>query len=296
MVANLRGRRGIPYRIKKSDHDLIDALRRIGGEQLEQAIASVDEDGALEPRVHDVRKRMKKLRGLIRLVRPVFPDYQMENAHFRDTARSISGLRDAQVLGETLDTLLERHDDALDTQAFAEFRARIAASARDGSGDIDLAPVREALERARDRATGWTLHDTGWDAVAGGLTRTYRRARKGRKAREDADLHDWRKRLKYHWYHVRLLRDIWPDEMEAREAAANDAGELMGQYQDLVVLEAEVERGPLSDEAARILRGLIEQRKAERLDATREIAARLLADKPKALVARWGELWKAWRG
>ena len=270
-------------------------MRRIGAEQLERAIASVDADGDLEPRVHDIRKRMKKLRGLIRLVRPAFPDYEMENAHLRDTARSISGLRDAQVLGRTLDDLLDNHEEPLDPEAFAEFRGRIDEAASEEAGNVDLVPVREALVHARERVDTWTLRDTGWDAVAGGLTKTYKRARKRQSATSDEGLHDWRKRLKYHWYHIRLLHDIWQEQMEAREAAADKITDDMGLYQNLVVLEAEVDKSPLSEEAARVLRGLIEARKAEKLADARGVADRLLADKPKVLVARWGKLWTAWR-
>ena len=286
----------IPYRIKKSDHDVIDALRRIGAEQVEGALASVDGEGELEPRVHDIRKRMKKLRGVIRLVRPAFPDYRMENAHFRDAARSISGLRDAQVLRQTLDRLIQTHEEPLDPDAFAGFRGRIGDAARQGSTEVDLDAGREALVRAHERIDTWTLRETGWDAVAGGLMETYKRARRGQSATTDEDLHDWRKRLKYHWYHVRLLRDICREEMDAREATADKIGDEMGFYRDLVVLEAEMEEGPLSDESERVLRGLIETRKAETLAEARKLADRLLAEKPKGLVARWGDLWQAWRG
>ncbi len=270
-------------------------MRRIGAEQIEQAVELIDAEGELEPRVHDARKRLKKLRGLIRVVRPAFPDYKMENEHFRDLGRSISGLRDAQVLVQTLDRLLESHEEPLDLNSFADFRGRIDRIASEAQ-DIDLAPVREALLRARVRIEEWTLQDTGWDAIAGGLKKTYKRARKRQSATSDPDLHDWRKRLKYHWYHVRLLEEIWPEEMQAREAAADKISDDMGLFQDLVVLEAELERGPLSEEAERVLRGLIAARKAEKVEEARSIAERLLADKPKVLAARWGELWKAWRG
>ena len=48
--------------------------------------------------VHDVRKRCKKVRGLLRLVRPgLGPDYRRANADVRDAARELSSLRDAHV-------------------------------------------------------------------------------------------------------------------------------------------------------------------------------------------------------
>ena len=184
------------------------------------------------------------------------------------------------------------HEGPLDSEAFADFRASLAA---DRAVPPDLAPVAEALRHTRERVDLWTLHETGWDAIAGGLKRTYRRARKGRKGRTDAELHAWRKRIKYHWYHVRLLREIWPDGMDARETAADAMGEQLGLHQDLVMLDRRVRESDLSKEARRVLRGLIGRRKEEAETKAREIAPQLLSDKPKALSSRWGEQWEAWR-
>jgi CHAD domain-containing protein len=252
----------------------------------------VDGDGDLGPRVHDIRKRTKKLRGLIRLVRPAFPDYAAENAHFRDTARSIAGLRDAAVMTATLDRLLETHEEPLDTAAFEAFRDGLVAAEAETP---DLAPVRESLRLARERAELWTLREPGWDAIAGGLGKIYRQARKGAGADDDEALHAWRKPIKYHWYHTRLLEAMWPEQMAVRADVADEMGEQLGLHQDLAVLAGHLARAEVSEELGRVLSGLIDRRKAEVRAAAREIAPRLLSEKPKALVSRWGELWAAWR-
>jgi CHAD domain-containing protein len=281
------------YRFERDDHDVIDGLRRIALEQIDGAIASVDGDGDPDPRVHDIRKRMKKLRGLIRLVRPAFPDYAAENAHFRDTAKSIAGLRDAAVMTATLDRLLETHKEPLDTDAFEAFREGLA----DQRGEApDLGPVREALVRARGKVDLWTLREPGWDAIAGGLGKIYRQARDGADAEDDEALHAWRKPVKYHWYHTRLLEAMWPEEMTQRAEVVDEIGEFLGLHQDLAVLERALKDADVSRELRRVLGGLIGRRKAEMRDAARELAPRLFNEKPKALVARWGDLWTAWRG
>lgn len=235
---------------------------------------------------------MKKLRGLIRLVGPVFPDYEMENVHFRDTARSIADLRDAEVTSATLDRLVETHGEALSREAFADLGDELAGSRPEAP---DLEPVAEALRLAQARIETWTLRETGWDAIADGLRKTYRRARRLRKAKGDEELHAWRKPIKYHWYHVRLLHGIWPEGMEAREAAADAMGNCLGLRQDLAVLDRRVQDSDLPKATRRVLRGLIGQRKVELEAEVRELAPRLIADKPKPLVDRWGELWQAWR-
>ncbi len=59
-----------------------EGVRRIAGEQLEKAIAEIQNTELdRHEAVHQVRKRFKKIRGLIRLVRPAFEEtYDRENA------------------------------------------------------------------------------------------------------------------------------------------------------------------------------------------------------------------------
>ena len=50
---------------------------------------------------------MKKLRSALKLVRPVLGEkaYRRENERFRDVARELSDVRDAQVRAETVEAL-----------------------------------------------------------------------------------------------------------------------------------------------------------------------------------------------
>lgn len=292
-MLNVRRQGGcdIAYRFERDDHDVVDALRRIAAEQVDIALAEARADGDPGPRIHAIRKCTKKLRGLMRLVRPAFPDYGRENAALRDLARTLSGLRDATVTAATLEDLIEAHRPAVDAATFAAVRDEIAGEVPSAP---DLAPVAATLAQVRERVALWTLHDTGWDALAGGLRRTYRDARRSRRGKGDEALHAWRKPVKYHWYHVRLLEGMWPDAMAAREATADALGEALGQHQDLVVLQARLAASSLPAAPARVLRGLIVVRKAELEAEARELAPRLLAEKPRALAERWGDMWDAW--
>jgi hypothetical protein len=87
-----------------------EGVRRIVGEQIASAIAEV-EDTRLDPHatVHQVRKRCKKIRGVIRLVRQPACEhtYQFENEWFREAARKLSFVRDAEAMREAYDKLLD---------------------------------------------------------------------------------------------------------------------------------------------------------------------------------------------
>ena len=93
------------YSVTRDDFNLTEALRRISQDQIDRALASLTGNGDRGEAVHDARKRLKKLRGLIRLVRPEFKDYKPKNADLRDTARLLSPLRDRTSLVETYDRI-----------------------------------------------------------------------------------------------------------------------------------------------------------------------------------------------
>lgn len=61
------------FSFRRSDGSVEAAVRRIAVRQIDRALEQIEApDLEQAARVHEARKRCKKLRGLIRLVRPVF--------------------------------------------------------------------------------------------------------------------------------------------------------------------------------------------------------------------------------
>ena len=110
-----------------ADEAVEEAVQRIAREQIDKAVDEInDRELDRHETVHQVRKRCKKIRGLIRLVRPQFEDtYDRENAWYRDSARPLSYVRDAQSIIETFDKLLDHFDDQIDRAAFAAVRQQV---------------------------------------------------------------------------------------------------------------------------------------------------------------------------
>lgn len=269
-------------------------LRRIARAELTEAIAHARAESHSASPLHGLRKAVKKTRGLLRLVAPVFPDFTRENAVLREAANGISPLRDAEVMRLTLAGLI---DDSASGQAARLFL--------DALPPLDVTPDRAALDRFADtltavhaRAEHWELKESGWKALAPGLETTLREARKrmerARRTRDDEHLHAWRSRIKHHWYHARLLLPIWPEMMEAHSAIAERLGEMLGDHHDLYVIELALP-GPLSPAQSDALaeRLEVEQRRIEA--AAFPLGARLLAEPPEALSARWGDWHALWR-
>ena len=292
------------YRLSLDDRDVDAALCRIAGEQLAKAAQAMD---GMEPAlaVHDIRKRCKKLRALIRLVRPAFPDYRYENADFREIAALISGARDARVMLDTYDRLEQAYADEVDRRSFRSIRARLETDHAGCEADNGLAALKAARERllaAKKRVARWRLTETAWAALGPGLaaSRKQARASAGLASTETVPeaIHELRKHIKYHCYHARLLMDLWPDCMGLRERSAMEASELLGLHHDLWVFECRLARdgegfGKPSDVA---LARSLAARERDRLEALAwPLINRLLAEKPGALMRHWGRLWAVWR-
>ncbi|MFG0333894.1 MAG: CHAD domain-containing protein, partial [Maioricimonas sp. JB049] len=97
------------YRFEQSE-SIPHGLGRIAVEQIDKAVREI-KDHALGRHdvVHQVRKRFKKIRGLVRIVRPALGNqYGPINTWYRDAGRTLSEIRDATTLIETFDRLADR--------------------------------------------------------------------------------------------------------------------------------------------------------------------------------------------
>lgn len=293
------------YCFSLEDRSARDGLRRIATEELEDALRRLPAPGeTLTPedeaaRIHAMRKDIKKLRGLLRLVEGRFDGFKRENALLRDAARGISGLRDAEVLRQTLGGLAvdPAHAAGLDAQLAADQAAHRDASLAEG-----MAAFGETLRGVAARVPGWDLRGTSFDLLEEGLAsgwkaarKTHRQALSATAGREEL-FHDWRKAMKAHWYHARLLAPIWPEMMTPHVAAASAICDALGRHHDLSIFRQRLLGADLSkaERAALDAPAAAELDRAERqADA---IARKLLAEKPKALSGRWRQWWEAWRG
>ncbi|TNC48998.1 CHAD domain-containing protein [Rubellimicrobium rubrum] len=283
------------YAITADDDGVEAALRRIAREEADGALKQVRAEGDLGPRVHEMRKTVKKLRGLLRLVRPVFADAAAENAVLRDAGRGLSALRDAAVQLSTAERLSASLPDDRREALLAPFRA--AATHHDARAEAEmLPPFADAMMSLLGRAERWRLRREDWRALEPGLAATWTGARRAMKhARRNTDpeaLHEWRKRVKDHWYQARLLRPIWPEMMDPHIKAADQLGELLGQVNDLAVFRERLESAGLGHALLSEAQDLATVRHAELMAEIVPLGRRLLAGRAEALTDRWGMWWR----
>jgi CHAD domain-containing protein len=292
-----------------ADESLEDGIKLIAVEEMGQAIKEIDNPRLKRSEaIHEVRKHCKKIRAVLRLVRAQFEEtYQFENAWFRDTAKGLTELRDAEALIETYDSLLDKFDDQVERRAFASIRRALTLRRKkiiEETGDLNqkLKQLRARMDKAVRRVADWKLKVEEFDGIEAGLVATYRRARDTMAAAyEDptaVNFHEWRKQAKYHDYHMRLLRELWKPLMGSLSKETDELSELLGNDHNLEVLYKTLVKSPKKYGKKRdiqVLLGLIDRRSAELRAKAKTIGARIFAEKPKTFGRRFRNYWEAWR-
>ncbi len=297
------------YRLKQGER-VPAGVRRLAAGHLNKALVHLGcQDGKLDQHIHEARKATKRLRALVRLVRRELGDevYALENQCYRGAGQRVSGLRDATVLVETLDRLVESLGEDAPQRRFARVRTWLVER-RDrayGQADSSSRAVQEViaeLTQARERLEHWNLQSQNWGGIRVGLQRIYARGRRGFAAAyalpSDEAFHDWRKQVKYLRYHTQILENIWPSVMQALTEELDQLGELLGEDHDLAVLRTTVLAEFPRAGATATLRAL--ERRIDEVRSRMQTEARLLAERiylerPREFTRRLRGYWRVWQ-
>jgi CHAD domain-containing protein len=280
-----------------------DEVGRVAAELLDDAVRRLRHEPA--PSTDDIRKSrtaLKKLRSMLRLVAVDPPARATPPGRVaRDAARRLSAQRDQAALSVTFESLVPVLAGAVAPQTILRVRAGLLSASAALRSETHGAPVE--LEVADDldalalSTAMWSVDGEGFDALEDGLKRSYAR---GRAALADLsaspntdELHELRKRVKDHWYQVRLLREVWPPVMTSWAAEAHALAFRLGDDHDLSVLAASLSgEGPdLLGVDRPVVLGAIGRRRTELLATIRAGAERIYADKPGAFTRRHRRWW-----
>jgi CHAD domain-containing protein len=277
-------------------------LRAIARHVLSEARTSIEDRQRVEAvAVHDFRATMKSWRAYLRLVEPFLEaDDRRWRTEARDLARLLAGARDAQAALDAIDDA-EQHTAShrLSSQAWESIRDKLE-DMRSSAETASLTPslrkrIVAALDRADARVERWPLDTIAFSDVAQNLSKGYRRAR--RLIPEDwriasaGDLHKLRQCVVAHRYQMEIVEPLWPRLGRTWVREAQKLRGRLGSYQDLAVLARFAEpHQPLARWRSR-LQSVIHQRQAQQVAASRRIAARLFAERPKAFRKRLESMW-----
>lgn len=289
------------YRFKLNE-PFDKGFRRIALEQIASAEQSLTATADRTAGVHEARKSLKRLRALLRLVRPSLGEknFRAFDSAFRDTARLLSDARDRHVLLETLGKLEVRYElGAGDPTAAA--RAVIGSNEQEPAPSVAGADVNDAtlrLKKTARRFSAVKLNSNSFKVAGDGLEACYRLGRKHFNSAfangTDEAFHEWRKSVQQHWRQMALLSNAWPACFDSRVEAARDLSELLGDDHDLALLAAFVRSlkpVELRDRDCKDLLRLCLRRQGEIRASAAPRGAILFAEKAGALRRRVEVYW-----
>jgi CHAD domain-containing protein len=240
------------YRFKLSE-TVAAGASRIGLEQIDLAEARLTSRDDPAAAIHDARRCLKRLRALLRLIRPALAEtsYRREANRLAGIGRLLADARDQHVMRQTL-VKLETRFTAMPKDIADRLVKLTANGAAAGRPQRAAIPERrdalQGLEAARVFFARLDRRALAFEHLAAGVERSYRRARRAfRDAYEaptDEAFHDWRKAVQQHWRHMQLISRAWPDVLAGRASEAKELSRLLGDDHDIHVLVGFVtERG-----------------------------------------------------
>ena len=260
----------------KHGEPVAHAIRRIVRDEIDSAIYQLKAGPDRDEAIHEARKSMKKIRAVLRLVRPQMPrEFKHENRVFRDWAAGLSVVRDATALVEIVDSLEERYG----AERLAPVRNAVVElkREREEAARLDVNRFARRLRRARERVDSWPLDESGFDLIAPGMKQSYKLGRKAFSHATSGDsaeeYHECRKRSKDLWYHLRLLDPVSPRGLRSSERALDEMQESLGDDHNLAVLKECAAHAPHRFGGGETMRFLEDAIDAEQYRLRRKAAA-----------------------
>ena len=298
----------MPYKLKTSE-TIPQNIRRIVCEEIDFAVQQLKSKNTKkrDEAIHEARKSIKKIRGVLKLLRPELGKvYREQNSRLRDLGAKLSELRDAGVIIETFDSVVNRNTNAATENAFSAIRKALEQNKKDKEQSENIVQVMAGtaseLIAVKSPLENWPISDNGFASLCDGLRKTYRLGRsamhKARNKNRPELFHEWRKRTKDHWYHVRLLESSWTEAMIARERSLHDLETWLGDDHNIVVLLGELNQNPDRYGSAKDLdmfASLAKNRQKELRQQALSLGERLYGQKSKLLTKHFERLWNVWQ-
>ena len=288
-------------------------VRRVFFEEVDSAVKQLTIRGNKnrDESIHEARKSIKKLRGLLRLIAPLIgkQTYRKENQVLGDIGRKLSQLRDARAIIEIFETVVKEAEaqTTLDNDLLQSIRGCLEEHKSETEQKLNvegtLGEAVAALQAVRGHVDHYQLTDSGFEGLERGLKNVYRRGRQAMKQAVKtpaADhFHDWRKRVKDHWYHMRLLGALNTAFVDMREDDLKKLETWLGDDHNVAVLRDTIN----SDDArfghpkqVRPFLALMKQHGEELREKALDLGGHLYGLKPKRLVREFEiarEVWPA---
>ena len=290
---------------------LDDGVRRVAQSVLDDALWRLEHEAAVgrAHAVHQARKRCKEFRGLLRLARAGIGDeaYYVANGTARDAARLLAGMRDRHAMLDTFDSLIDAVAGAIPAPGVGGVRSGLRRQSMRASRASDarraqIAGAQQMLGAVRDSIGRWSFTGDPNDVIEAGIRRTYDRARRAMTVAEATmdphEFHEWRKRVKYGWYHAEILLNAAPGVLGPMARMRHRLSSGLGDAHDLTVIMDTVAASPEEyggPDQVRILEDVMDPIRNDLERAALLVGRRLYVEDTDAHARRMMDYVETWR-
>jgi len=252
--------------------------------------------------IHEARKSVKKVRAIIELIEADgwrgLADCQKR---LRKVNHTLSELRDAVAMLETLTSLSKRNPQQFDGRTFSRVRRHLSSHKHSlmiaAQQDRTWKTIDRHLRKLRQGAERWRPGHRQFGALAAGIQVAHRLGRKAmaraKKRQGPADFHEWRKQIKILWYQLRLVAARSPvirqDVQRLHHAQA-----WLGDDHNVAVLWTELSKDASLCDLGRLRHAADRYQSALRRKSLAS-TTRIYADAPSKYVGRVKHAWHASR-
>lgn len=256
--------------------------------------------------IHEVRRRGKQVRALLRLIRPAIPsDFKAIDRSYRDAGRLLAPARDARIIVEAFDELFSADDSPADIETHQVVRSSLEASAAketaivfEGGGE-PASDSTQLLRRGEEHASGLRIPEHA-SSIADGGTRTYAQGKDAfdRLATDPSPsvFHRWRIRVKQRRHQIAYLADFAPSDLSESHEHLYELSDLLGAAHDLVVLRDHVQAAATevpSEEMRRVL-AVTDERRTRLESQALQMGAALFDASPEEVHGSLVTIWETW--
>ena len=165
------------YRLK-SKESVPEGIRRVVKEEFDAGLQQLNGKSRAnrDEAVHEARKSVKKIRAVLRLMRPELNGaYATETNRLRTVGRKLSEFRDAVAIVETFDALRKKYRDHLRKHSLDSIRRRLVKLRDEAEKKVEtrnaFGKLAGTLEEAAKEVKTWPLQTDGLSSDRAGHRR-----------------------------------------------------------------------------------------------------------------------------
>lgn len=291
----------------KHGEDIEEGWKRIIRDRCTSAVRELRKNSNHRTAIHESRKSLKKVRAALRLVRPGIDFYKRENIFFRDLGRQLAPLRDATAKLETVDIVRSQFASKFDGKIFDTLTEQLEENRRQLEGEVlaesDLMKsVADQLEVKSREIKSWDFETSDFEPMKSGIRKVYKRGKKAyllANQEQDAFLfHEWRKRVKYLRYQLRIIFVSWPTYFKSLEKEYHRLTNILGSAHDLSVLLESIQEESISIESSdekESLLGMLREHRLQLRDHAILLGSKLYAREPDHISNNLEQYWASYK-